>query len=213
MVRSNRLRIPHHPVYLKLLRYTKNVGWLLVPVLLWNVALASRLPHGFSPAVFWFNIPPLLSAAENTLRMAVFALPFLAPLECGTKTQKVGLAVFGVGLVIYGASWIPLILVPHSAWSQSAAGFLAPSYTPVVWLLGLALLMQRLFWRVPYRWWIYLVLSAAFLAVHISHAALVFTRLPHASGVALSSAVALPPHACRRPHPAAARFRGTMPLS
>jgi hypothetical protein len=67
---------------------------------------------------------------------------------------------------------------PDSAWSLSAIGFLAPAWTPLVWLLGLALLMQRLQWPSPYRWWHYLALSIAFLAAHIGHCAIVFSRLP-----------------------------------
>ena len=164
------------------LRYVKNTGWLLVPVLLWNAALSPRLPRAFSPEVFWRDIPFLLSATENSLRVAVFALPFLAPFELACKRQKIGIVVFGVGLAVYFASWLPLVSFPGSAWSLSAAGFLAPAYTPLVWLLGLALLMQRLHWQSPYRWWLYLVLSIAFLTAHISHAAIVFARLPHASG-------------------------------
>lgn len=132
-----------------------------------------------------FDIPRLLSATENALRIAVFALPFFAPFELVTKSQKVGLAVFGIGLAIYFISWLPLIAAPASRWSTSAVGFLAPAYTPLVWLLGLALLIQRLYWSVPYRWWYYLVLSIAFLGAHIGHVAIVFARLPLApSGIA-----------------------------
>jgi len=167
---------------LHLLRYAKNVGWLLVPVMVWNAALSSRLPQSFSPAVFSSNIPALVSTTENTLRIVVFALPFFAPFELVAKLQKVGMVVFGVGLAIYFVSWLPLIAAPNSPWSRSAVGFLAPAYTPLVWLLGLALLMQPLYWQSPYRWWLYLTLSIGFLAAHISHAAIVFGRLPHASG-------------------------------
>lgn len=165
-----------------LFRYAKNVGWLLVPVLLWNAVLSSRLPNSFSPEVFWFNIPALLSTTENALRMAVFALPFFAPFQLVTKSQKVGIAVFCIGLTLYFLSWLPLIVAPDSHWSRSTFGFLAPAYTPLVWLLGMALLMQRLHWQSPYRWWFYLILSIGFATAHIAHAAIVFTRLPHASG-------------------------------
>lgn len=116
------------------LRYAKNTGWLLVPVLLWNAALISRLPRAYSPEVFEFGIPAFLAVAENSLRVAVFALPFLAPFELVTKFHKIGIAVFGVGLAIYFMSWLPLISFPGSAWSLSAVGFLAPAYTPFVWL-------------------------------------------------------------------------------
>jgi hypothetical protein len=164
------------------LRYLKNVGWLLVPVFVWNAALSSRLPPAFSPAVFWRDIPAFLSATENWLRVVLFALPFFAPFELSARPQRVGLALDGVGMAVYFASWFPLIAAPDSSWSHSAVGFLAPAYTPLLWLLGLALLMQRLFWRSPYRWWHYLALSLGFLGAHVRHVAIVFSRLTHASG-------------------------------
>jgi len=167
----------------QLLRYTKNVGWLTVPVLLWNILVSSWLPNSFSPELFWFNIPPLLSGAENTLRIAVFALPFFAPFELINKSQKVGATIYGIGLTVYFLSWLSLIIMPNSHWSLSAIGFLAPAYTPFIWLLGIALLMRRLFWQSPYSWWFYLILSIGFLAAHISHVAIVFNRLPHTSGI------------------------------
>lgn len=169
-------------MFSQLLRYTKNLGWLLVPVLLWNVALSSRLPNFFSPEIFGFNIPTFLSTTENILRIAVFALPFFAPFELATKSQKIGIAVYCIGLSTYFLSWIPLIVAPDSYWSLSALGLLAPAYTPLIWLLGIALLMQRLYFQTFYKWWVYLILSIGFLAVHITHTAIVFTRLSHASG-------------------------------
>jgi hypothetical protein len=162
--------------------YLKSVGWLLVPVLVWNAVLAERLPRAFSPEVFEAGISSLLSTAENSLRIVLFALPFIAPLELVTKRQRRGMGVFVAGLAIYFTSWLPLINLPNSAWSVSAIGFLAPAYTPLVWQFGLALLMQRLYWRSPYRWWMYLTLSLGFLVVHISHAAIVFNRVFHSGG-------------------------------
>jgi hypothetical protein len=43
--------------------------------------------------------------------------------------------------------------------------------------------MQRLFWQSPYRWWVFLILSAGFLCAHVGHAAIVFGRISHAIGV------------------------------
>ena len=163
-----------------LIQYGKNVGWLIVPVLLWNAFLTSRLPQSYSAEVFWFDIPTALSMSENSLRFAVIALPFLSPLEIVARSQKLGVAIFGAGLAIYFISWLPLIYAPNSAWSLSAIGFLSPACTPAVWLFGLALMMQRLFWPSPYRWWVFIVLSLGFLAAHISHAFIVFTRVSHA---------------------------------
>lgn len=61
-------------------RYGSNCGWLLLPVLLWNVAFADRLPAPFHVAEFWRDIPGKLAITENSLRWLVFALPFFIPL-------------------------------------------------------------------------------------------------------------------------------------
>jgi hypothetical protein len=42
-------------------------------------------------------------------------------------------------MIIYFASWLLLIVRPDAAWSRSAAGLLAPAYTPLIWLAGIAL--------------------------------------------------------------------------
>jgi hypothetical protein len=163
----------------EVLSYTKNVGWLVLLPLAWNVAFSSRLPRRYSSDGPASTILATLSATENILRIFIFALPFFAPFELISYSQKLGITVFGVGLAIYFISWLPLIAAPDSKWSASAAGFLAPAYTPIVWLFGLALLMQRLHWESPYRWWFYLVLSIGFVLAHVSHAAIGFQRFSH----------------------------------
>jgi hypothetical protein len=157
-------------------RFVNSCGLLLIPALAWNLALAEQLPPAFSPAAFWSDIPSFLGFAENVTRAVVIALPFFMPLELATPVQRQGLAVFAVGTLVYFASWLPLICWPTSAWCESAAGFMAPAYTPVLWLLGLAMVGRRLFWGRFYRWWFYLVIAALFLGAHILHAGIVFAR-------------------------------------
>lgn len=157
-------------------RYALSCGLLLVPASLWNIALVDQLPSSFSPAEFWRDIPAPLAVAENSLRIAVFALPFFMPLNLATPGGKRALAVYAVGTLVYFASWLALILFPASRWSTSGLGFVAPAYTPVLWLLGIALVGRRLFWGGFYRWWMYLVLALAFLAAHVLHTAMVYAR-------------------------------------
>jgi hypothetical protein len=157
-------------------RYALSCGLLLVPAILWNIALTEQLPSAFSLGRSWREIPAPLAFAENSLRLAVFALPFLMPLNLSAPASRRVLLVYAVGTLVYFASWLALILFPASAWSMSALGFTAPAYTPILWLLGIALLGRQLFWGTFYRWWMYLVLVIAFLAAHISHTALVYAR-------------------------------------
>ena len=65
-----------------------------------------------------------------------------------------------MGLVIYYASWLPLIYLPETAWSTTAAGLLAPAYTPLIWLAGIALVGGS---------WLYGALSLLFVVVHVYH--------------------------------------------
>lgn len=159
--------------------YALNWGLLLVPAAVWNIALRRYLPTSFAPAEFDRDIPTALALTENGLRLAIFVLPFLMPLDLTVPGRNRALFVFTAGTLLYFASWLPLILLPSSAWSSSALGFAAPAYTPALWLLGIALLGRRLFWGTFYRRWMYAAIAIAFLAAHVSHTVLVFARTRH----------------------------------
>ena len=73
-----------------------------------------------------------LALAENGLRLAVFVLPFLMPLNLAAPGSIRKLLVFVAGTLLYFASWLAVILFPTSAWSCSALGFAAPAYTPLL---------------------------------------------------------------------------------
>jgi hypothetical protein len=88
------------------------------------------------------------------------------PLRWDTSQSKIGIAVYLIGLVVYFASWVPLMVAPTSTWSNSLIGFLAPAYTPLLWLVGIYLIGG---------WWPYLVLSLVFVSVHIGHWIQVYT--------------------------------------
>jgi hypothetical protein len=98
------------------------------------------------------------------------------PLEVSARAEQWALLVFALGTLVYFASWLALIAAPSSAWSLSAFGFVAPAYTPTLWLLPLAFLGQRLYWGNLYQWWFYLLPATIFLAAHISHTALIYAR-------------------------------------
>lgn len=158
-------------------RYALSCGLLLVPIFVWNAVLTDFLPSAWSTSSFWRDIPPLLASTENASRLVVAALPFFMPLEVNAPIQRRGLIVFGVGALLYFASWLAILLAPASAWSLSPVGFLAPAYTPFVWLFGVALVGRRLYLGRFYRWWMYLIPAGVFLAAHVGHAALVYARL------------------------------------
>lgn len=135
-----------------------NCFWLVLPLLAWNIFLGPKITQ--EQVTSDAHSPGWLLMAENISRMAVFALPLLLPLRLPDMTSKSGLAIYVLGTLVYFASWLPLIYVPQSAWSQSAAGLLAPRLTPFLPFLGIALIGHS---------WLYIVLSGGFIFLHTWH--------------------------------------------
>lgn len=135
-----------------------NCFWLLVPILLWNAIFTPKLTQdGFQADD---HVPSWILIAENVLRMLVFFLPLLLPLQWSDGWGKAGLAIYLVGTLIYFTSWLPLVYVADAPWSTSALGILAPFFTPLIVFMGLGLVGQS---------WLYLGVSALFIAVHSWH--------------------------------------------
>ena len=159
-----------------LVRYLLSCGVLTVPIVVWNLALTRFLPPALASNEFSRDIPALVTYGENTLRVVVMVLPFLMPLEVATVGQRRGVLLFVVGTIVYFLSWVPLMVVPQSPWSTSWLGFVAPAYTPLVWLVGLGLMGRRFYLPSPFRWWMYVGLACGFVAFHVAHTSIVYGR-------------------------------------
>ena len=111
--------------------------WLVLPLLAFNLVFASRLPARYSAAA---AVPTWLAWLEHGLRVVVFVGPVFIPLAIGEAHQRWGLKIFAVGVLVYVASWLPILLAPESGWSRSVLGGLAPAYTPLGFFLGIAVI-------------------------------------------------------------------------
>lgn len=158
------------------MNYLLNCMLLLLPIMAWNAIFSSKLPRTYTAEVFDKDIPTLISIGENVFRLSIFILPLLMPLRFGTSGQKVGLSLYMAGMTAYFISWLAQIYFPHSVWSKSTFGFLAPAYTPLIWLIGIGLIGTALYFASPYRSWMYILLSVIFVGFHLSHAWTVFSR-------------------------------------
>jgi len=159
-----------------LMSYLLNCLLLLLPIMAWNLIFASKLPWAYSEEVFSKNIPSFIASGENIFRLIVFILPVLMPLRIEMQSQKFGLWLYIAGTAIYFVSWLAQIYFPQSAWSLSAWGFLAPAYTPLIWLVGIGLIGSAFYFSSPYRSWMYIITSVVFLGFHLSHALTVYLR-------------------------------------
>jgi hypothetical protein len=161
----------------KILSYACNCFWLLLPVLAFNLIFTHQLPPAYQMDIFWRNIPKTITLPENILRMLVMIFPAFLRLRISTPRQQHGLRLYLAGLLLYFASWTVLIVLPRCAWSVSMAGFMAPAYTPIVWLAGIGLIGDELlFPNIPIKPWIYWMLSALFLVFHNWHTGFVYLR-------------------------------------
>jgi hypothetical protein len=135
-----------------------NCFWLIAPLLIWNLIYGPKLtdPRITSDA----HSPAWQLIAENITRIGVFMLPLLIPLQFREPLSKAGLAIYIVGTLIYFASWLPLLFAPHSVWSNSPLGLLAPALTPFLAFLGIALIGQS---------WLYGALATVFIGFHTWH--------------------------------------------
>jgi hypothetical protein len=139
-----------------------NCFWLTIPVLVWNAAFTRKLPQGYSSDA---RVPRTLLTLEHALRVLVFGLAILLPLRVDDLYGRAGLAVYVAGMLIYWASWVMQICFQDTRWSRSALGILAPAYTALIWLAGIALIGHSL---------VYALISILFTFVHTWHNVMVF---------------------------------------
>lgn len=158
-------------------RYILTCFLLMLPILVWNLLLTNYLPELFQPQIFQKDIPSIISYGETIARIGIFVLAFLIPLKIVRPVQKTGLAVYLVGLVLYFSSWLLLIFLPDSVWSESWVGFMAPAYTPLVWLGGIGLMGDSFSFNLPYRRWLFWVVAVVFLVFHNLHTYMIYCRV------------------------------------
>jgi hypothetical protein len=135
-----------------------NCFWLILPLLVWNIFFGAKIIQ--EQITSDAHSPAWLLGAENVFRLTTFILPLLLPMQWNTNLGKIGLAVYMIGALIYFASWIPLMIAPQSTWSQSIPGLFAPRLTPLMPLIGVALLAGS---------WGYGALATVFIFFHTWH--------------------------------------------
>lgn len=135
-----------------------NCFWLILPLLAWNILFGAKITQ--EQITSDAHSPAWLLGAENVFRLTTFMLPLLLPINWDASLGKIGLLVYLLGILVYFASWIPLMFAPHSIWSQGIPGLFAPRLTPLIWLAGIALVANS---------WGYGLLAALFIFFHTWH--------------------------------------------
>ncbi len=157
-------------------KYFFNCFLLTIPILLWDYIFTDKLPKAFQPEIFWKDIPSFITYGENISRLIMFVFISLMPLKIITQKQRNGLLLYIAGTLLYFVAWSVLMYLPNTAWSNSVLGLLAPAYTPLLWLIGIGFIGESLFFRIPFRRWLYFLIVIAFLIFHNWHTYLIYFR-------------------------------------
>lgn len=159
-----------------LLKIITNGYVLMLPILLWNVIYTSKLPSCYNPYTFNSGLPLPISIGENIFRVIVFIFPLLLTFNIASSNGKKGLVIYGVGCILYFASWLMLIYMPDSVWSKSIFGSTAPAYTPIIWLIGIAYLLDDYYFNIQYNKWHLIIPSILFSIFHLIHTLIIYFR-------------------------------------
>ena len=160
-----------------LLRKILSNGYIAIfPILVWNIFLTSKLPSAYDQKLFNSNIPFTIIIGENLFRFIIFFLPLFFRLNITSSLEKKGLITYSFGVALYFSSWLMLIYAPDSGWSNSVLGFTAPAYTPIIWLVGLSLMVDSYYFKFTYSKWQFILPSIAFSIFHVSHSVYVYSR-------------------------------------
>jgi hypothetical protein len=157
-------------------KYFFNCFLLTIPILLWDYSFTHKLPKAFQPEIFWKDIPSFITYCENISRLIMFVFISFMPLKIIAKKQKMGLLLYVAGTLLYFTAWIILMYFPDTTWSSSVLGLLAPAYTPLLWLIGIGIIGDSLFFKIPYKRWLYFLIVLIFLIFHNWHTYLIYFR-------------------------------------
>jgi len=156
--------------------YLLNCFLMLLPIMIWNIVFMDKLPQEYQPEIFWKDIPAWLRYAENISRTLIFILALLMPLSISTLTQKRGVILYLGGILLYFVSWLVLMYLPDGNWSNNIFGFMAPAYTPLLWLTGIGLIGSSFYFNLPYRRWFFISTAIIFLVFHNFHTMTIYFR-------------------------------------
>lgn len=160
--------------------YLRSCIWFWVPPLLVSFSFWPNLSAAYQPEIFWRDIPQALGWVENVSRFAVIGLSAIMLIEWRTSTQKLGFAIYVIGLALYILCQWAIVAAPDGVWATSFFGFLAPAYTPAIWIVGIGMIGQRAIdARIAWRNVVFFGFAGLFLVAHNVHAWLVFSRLPN----------------------------------
>jgi hypothetical protein len=136
---------------------------LLIPVFIWNIIFTSKLPSVYTDKASKESIHSFFEYGEHFFRIVIFIIPLFIKYNI---LNGYTICIYIAGTLIYFISWLILIYLPESKWSKSTGGLLAPAYTAIIWLMGIALVSEKYYISIPYEKWHYIIPAVLFTVFH-----------------------------------------------
>ena len=154
----------------KIIQYLySNCFLLFIPVILFDIAFAKYLPKQYLK-----NIPHIIVPIETAVRIVLIALSTIMKINLQDKKGKVGFGIYIAGLITYFVSYFVLINYADTAIGKNMILQLSGYWTATLWLIGIGLVGNRLYVKVPYHYAIYIILSILFGILHTYYGYILF---------------------------------------
>ena len=147
-----------------LLAYKNTCFWFFVPILVFNIAFFNKLPEPYLR-----NISNPIVILETIARIITIAFSAIMAMNVHNKIGKLGLIIYLLGSIIYIFSYFIQIYFPNIVINNHMIVTLSPYWTSIIWLTGIGLIGNQLFFKIPYSPIIYIIISVIFCVIHSYH--------------------------------------------
>ena len=147
-----------------LLAYKNTCFWFFIPILVFNIVFFNKLP-----AHYLRNISRPIVLLETIARIITIAFSAIMAINVHNKMGKLGLIIYLFGSIIYIFSYFIQIYFPNFAVNNHMIVKLSPYWTSIIWLVGIGLIGNKLFLKMPYNPIVYIIISVIFCTMHTYH--------------------------------------------
>ena len=154
----------------KFFKYKYTCFWLFVPIIIFNIIFFQRLPSHYLRDISHYVV-----IIETITRILTIVFSLIMIIHLKEKIEKIGLILYIIGAFIYFLSYFAVIIFGNTLFGKNIIVVLAPYWTSVLWLIGIGLLGNKLFIKIPYHYSFYIILSIVFGIIHTYHGYICYT--------------------------------------
>ena len=145
-------------------KFYKNCFYFFIPIILFDLIFTNYLPEQYLQTNSF-----TITLIENMLRILLIMLSIVMTVNLKDIKGKTGIGIYIIGLLLYFVSFFILINYADTRLGRNIVVQLSGYWTSIIWLFGIGLVGNKLFFKIPYHYTIYLTLSMLFGIIHTYH--------------------------------------------